>query len=187
MRPEKDAQKTALLIIDFQNSIFMHPPAHDADGILVRIAQLIDRARSENVPVVYVQHEEAGTSWENGSTTWAFPTAIAPRPQDIVSPKTSCDAFRNTNLQSLLAEQQIRRVVVCGYATEFCIDTNVRRLASLELETVVVRDAHTTRDRPHLSAPAIIEHHNWVWSEFANPNNLIQLVNSDAVQFGPKG
>jgi nicotinamidase-related amidase len=175
--------KSALMVIDYQNAIFVDPPAFNAEVILERIRQLIEKARRASVPVVFVQHDQAGTSWEAGSATWRFPDAIAPRAGDLLSAKQSCDAFRDTGLQALLAERSIGRIFVCGYATEFCIDTSVRRAASLGLETVVITDAHTTRNRPHLKAPQIIEHHNWIWQEFSNPGNPIRLCPADAVDF----
>lgn len=179
--------KSALLVIDFQNAVLEAPPAYQSELVLERIRQLIARARRSGTPVIFVQHQEAGTAWEAGSKTWEFPAAIAPQPQDYISAKQSCDAFRNSDLERHLAEQGIGRLVICGYATEFCIDTNVRRAASLGLETVVASDAHTTRDRPHLNARAIIGHHNWVWSEFANPGNAITLWPAAALLFADSG
>lgn len=174
---------SALLIIDFQNTIFTDPPAFDAKPVLRRIGVLIEKARNAGTPVIFVQHEEPDSAWRARSESWEFPRAIAPRSGDFVFAKTSCDAFRNTGLQAHLAAHGIRRVFICGYATDFCIDTNVRRAASLELETVVVSDAHTTRDRPHLAAQQIIEHHNWIWREFSNPGNPIKLCAAEAVRF----
>lgn len=175
--------KSALLIIDFQNAIFTTPVAYQGDAVLERIRQLIEKARASSIDVIYVQHEQAGTVWAAGGKTWEFPAAIAPQPQDYVSSKSVCDAFSNTALEHHLVEQGITRVVICGYATEFCIDTNVRRCVSLGLQTVVVQDAHTTRNRPVLEAPQIIAHHNWVWSEFASPGTALQLCAAADVQF----
>jgi nicotinamidase-related amidase len=171
--------KSALLVIDFQNAIFTEPPAYQGMVVLERIRNLIGRARAARLPVIYVQHDEAGTIWEKGLDTWQFPDAIAPKPGDFVSAKNICDAFQGTALQAHLVEQGIGRVYVCGYASEFCIDTNVRRLASAKFDTVVISDAHTTRDRPHMVAAKIIEHHNWVWSEFGS----IRLMPCDRVDF----
>ena len=176
--------KSALMVIDYQNAIFADPPACNADMVLERIRQLIEKARQASAPVVFVQHDEAGTPWEAGSATWRFPDAIAPQAGDLVSRKHSCDAFRDTGLEALLAERSIGKIFVCGYATEFCIDTRGRRAASLGLETVVVTDAHTTRNRPHLKAPQIVEHHNWIWQEFSNPGNPLRLCTASAVEFG---
>lgn len=175
--------KSALLVIDYQNAIFTDPPAYQADIVLERIRQLIEQARLCGTPVIYIQHEEAGTAWEAGSKTWEFPSTIAPQLDDFVSPKNSCDGFRNSSLDRHLFDQGIQKIFICGYATEFCIDTNVRRAASLELETVVVADAHTTRDRSHLDAQKIIEHHNAIWRGFSNPGNPISLRTTRAVRF----
>ncbi|MES2951319.1 MAG: isochorismatase family protein [Pseudomonadota bacterium] len=171
--------KSALLVIDFQNTIFTDPPAYQVALVLQRIRNLISKARDAGLSIIYVQHEEAGTTWQKGSETWKFPEAIAPKPNDFVSPKSISDAFQDSALQAHLVEQGIGRMYICGYATEFCIDTNVRRAASGKLQTVVVSDAHTTRDRPHMKAPAIIEHHNWVWCELGT----IQLIPSNGVDF----
>ena len=171
--------QSALLIIDFQNAIFTPPAAWQAELVLERIQKLIARARQAGMPVVYVQHDEVDTVWEHGSQTWQFPVAIAPLPGDFVSPKQHSSAFQNSHFQANLAERGIHKIFVCGYATEFCLDSNIRQAASLNIETVVVADAHTTRNRPHMEAPKIIEHHNWIWSEIGQ----ITLMNADDLPF----
>lgn len=60
---------SALLVIDFQNAVFTEPAAYQADQMLARISDLIARARQAGMPVVYVQHDEAGTIWERGRDT----------------------------------------------------------------------------------------------------------------------
>jgi nicotinamidase-related amidase len=171
--------RTALIVIDFQNAVFIEPAAHQATQILTRIAALIAAARSAGTPVIYVQHDEPGCEWERGSDSWQFPAAIAPQPGDFVSAKSQCDAFFGTGLHDYLRQQGIQRVVICGYATEFCIDTNVRHAASSGLSVIVAADAHTTRDRAHLDAPRIIEHHAATWRSFGG----IELIDSAAIDF----
>ncbi|RZT06247.1 Nicotinamidase-related amidase [Duganella sp. CF402] len=172
--------QTALIVIDFQNAVFIAPAAHQAQQVLARIAALIAAARAAGTPVIYVQHEEAGCEWERGTDSWQFPAAIAPQPGDFISTKSQCDAFFGTGLQAHLQQQGIQRVVICGYATEFCIDTNVRHAASSGLAVTVAADAHTTRDRAHLDAARIIEHHAATWRGFGG----IQLIDSAAIHFG---
>ena len=58
-----------------------------------------------------------------------------------------------------------------GSATDFCVDTTVRAAASRDYEVALIADGHTTRDRPHLEAAAIIQHHNWMW-ELAIETNM---------------
>ncbi|CAN7530698.1 cysteine hydrolase family protein [Pseudoduganella sp. LjRoot289] len=172
--------RTALIVIDFQNAVFIEPPAYQAVLVLERIRGLIAAARASGAPVVYIQHEEPGSDWEAGRESWQFPPEIAPQAGDFISAKARSNAFFGTGLHDHLHGQGIGRVVVCGYATEFCIDTNVRHAAGAGLETVVATDAHTTRDRAHLAAPAIIEHHHATWRGFGG----IRLCDSGAVRFG---
>ena len=115
--------------------------------------------------VAYIQHDEVGTVWEKGSETWHFPVAIVPLPDDLVIAKQHSSAFQETNFQAELIARAINEVYVCDYASEFCLDSNIRQIAALGLRTVAIADAHTTRQRPHLDAPTIVNHHNWVWSE----------------------
>ncbi|MYM21093.1 isochorismatase family protein [Duganella sp. FT135W] len=171
---------TALIVIDFQNAVFIEPPAHQAQQVLTRIAALIASARAAGTPVIYVQHEEAGCEWESGTDSWQFPASIAPQPGDFVSTKSQCDAFFGTGLQAHLRGQGIQHLVVCGYATEFCIDTNVRHAASSGLSVTVAADAHTTRDRAHLDAARIMEHHAATWRNFGR----IELIDSADIRFG---
>ncbi|NVM80103.1 nicotinamidase-related amidase [Duganella sp. SG902] len=170
---------TALIVIDFQNAVFVEPAAHQAGPVLERIRGLIAAARAAGAPVVYVQHAEPGCEWEEGTDSWRFPPAIAPQPGDFVSAKSQCDAFFGTGLRAWLNERAIAHVVICGYATEFCIDTNVRHAASSGLAVTVAADAHTTRDRPHLDAVRIIEHHQAIWRGFGG----IRLTDSGDVRF----
>jgi nicotinamidase-related amidase len=156
---------SALLVIDFQNAVFTEPAAYQADLVLARISGLISRARQASMPVVYVQMDEADSIWEKGRDTWHFPAEIAPQPNDWVCAKQHSSAFQGTNFQTELAARGIDELYVCGYASEFCLDSTIRQAAALGFKTVVVADAHTTRDRLHLDAPTITKHHNWVWSE----------------------
>ena len=49
-----DRPNTALLVIDVQNGVMSG--AHNRDGVIVNINTLVNKARAEDVPVVWVQH-----------------------------------------------------------------------------------------------------------------------------------
>lgn len=51
-------------------------------------------------------------------------------------------------------------LLVCVYASEFCIDTTIRAAAALGYDITLISDAHTTHDKLHTSAEAIILHEN---------------------------
>jgi nicotinamidase-related amidase len=64
----------------------------------------------------------------------------------------------------------IGRLIVTGWATDYCVDTTIRAALARSWPTTVPSDGHTCADRPHLAAAKIIEHHNAIWADFIAPN-----------------
>ncbi len=81
-----------------------------------------------------------------------------------------------------MADEQVERVVGgltkphSRYATEFCVDTTVRSAAVLGYHVWAPEDGHTTSDRPHLPAEKVIQHHNYIWSEFIGARGAINTT-----------
>ncbi len=73
------------------------------------------------------------------------------------------DPFAGTALGATLQRLRPERVLVAGWATDFCVDATVRSAVSHGHRVTVVGDAHTLADRPHLDAPDVIRHHHYVW------------------------
>lgn len=84
----------------------------------------------------------------------------------------------------MLAARGVRSLVVCGYATEFCVDTTVRRAAALGYEVFLAADAHTTQDKPHATAARIREHHNATLPRITSFGPCIEAVPSSDIDFG---
>ncbi len=175
---------SALLVIDVQCGWYCATPApHDAAGTLARINLLIDHARAAGRPVVFIQHGEA-PDYTPGTPAWELHPDLHRRREDPVIAKTVCDSFYRTTLATDLRRLAVDTLVICGAATEFCVDTTIRRAASEGYRVVVPADAHATKDRPVLAAPQIIAHHNWVWSEFSSPHPITVVPAAD-IAFEP--
>jgi nicotinamidase-related amidase len=150
---------SALLVIDVQQALFEpHPRPGAAPEVLARINALSARARAAGVPVVFIQHEDA--EMIRDTPGWALAQELDVRDGDIRVRKSTPDSFHRTGLADMLGEHGIDHVVVCGYATEFCVDTTVRRAASLGYGVTLAADGHTTHDKPHADADRIRTHHN---------------------------
>ncbi len=174
---------TALLIVDVQRSILLGkggPAAQAAlEQTVERIAGLLDRARRKGFPVIHVQHDGAlGHRLERGSPGWEIRPEVAPRGSEPVVHKRSCDAFFETRLPELLNTQQIRRLVITGCMTEYCVDTTCRRAVSLFRDVVLAADGHTTGDTEALSFAQIVAHHNRVLDGFSAGRWNVQVVPS---------
>ena len=57
---------TALLVVDVQNGVV--GAAHERDSVVANVGSLVDRARDEQIPVVWVQHN--GEGLPRGSEEW---------------------------------------------------------------------------------------------------------------------
>ena len=101
---------------------------------------------------------------------------MKPQSDDLVVHKTSCDAFLDTDLAALLEQNGVGRVIVTGCATDYCVDTTIRSALARGYPTIVPSDGHTTADRSYLPAQKIIEHHNFVWSDFISPAGAATVV-----------
>jgi nicotinamidase-related amidase len=161
----------ALIIIDMQQGAFVEgPPIHDATGLIGRLNRLADAVRARDGAVVFIQHDgPPGAPFHPDMPGWKLIEDLAPRPADTVIRKQSCDAFLETSLDEFLQSCAIERLIITGWATDYCVDTTVRSALARGYPTVVPSDGHTAASRPHLPAEKIIEHHNAIWADFIAP------------------
>jgi nicotinamidase-related amidase len=155
---------TALLVIDMQVCNFEESaPVYGSSELLSKISSLIARSRAAGVPVVYVQHcGPEGAIDEPGTLGWEIHPAVAPIEGDMVIQKRHPDAFQDTNLQHELESKGVEKLIITGIQTEYCVDTTCRRAYSLGYDVILVKDAHSTWDTDHLTAPQIIAYHSAV-------------------------
>lgn len=180
------AAATALLVIDVQRALFdQSPRPFESEAVVARINGLARRARSAGVPVVFVQHERVGGFLEHLSEGWQLQRGLEVDRRDHQVRKRSTDAFLQTRLGELLEGWRTRQLVVCGYATEFCIDTTVRRAASLGYAVTLAADAHTTHDKPHAGADWIRRHHNATLPYMVSFGPRIEACDSGQIAFAP--
>jgi nicotinamidase-related amidase len=176
--------RCAVLVIDMQRALFdAAPRPHEADVVIEKINALMARARAAGAPVVIVQHEDQG-ALAHGSQGWSLVRSLIVQPGDALVRKTTPDSFLNTPLADVLARHGATKVVVAGYASEFCVDTTVRRAAALGFGVVIAADAHTTHDKPHASGAQIRTHHNATLCDITSFGPKIAAVPSAEVQLG---
>ena len=153
--------KSAVLVIDVQSILFdPEPQPFESQVVLNKINQVTSLARAKSVPAVFIQYEHANSVIEYGTEGWALQSSLVTQTGDHFVRKTTPDSFLNTNLEELLKELAVDSLIVCGYASEFCVDTTVRGAAGLGYPVVLVSDAHTTHDKEHASGAQVRAHHN---------------------------
>ena len=90
---------TALLVIDVQNGVV--EGAHERDAVVANIGSLVEKARQERVPVVWVQHSDEDLA--QGSDDWRIVPELAPGDAEPLVGKNYGDSFEDTTLETVLA------------------------------------------------------------------------------------
>ncbi len=159
---------TALLLIDVQVAVVAD--AYERDAVVANIAALADRAREEDVPVIWVQHSDENTP--KGSEGWQYVPELTLRDQEPLIHKTYPDSFDDTNLEEVLAAAQVGRLVVAGASTDQCIRSTLHSAFTRGYDVTLVGDAHTTTDLSQWGAPPpeqVIAHTNLYWKYHTGP------------------
>jgi nicotinamidase-related amidase len=169
----------AMLVVDMQVGLLNGEPKHDLRGVIDRINQLAEKVREKSGKVILVQHCGCkGDDFEPRTPGWALLPELLRDPRDVVVQKDLNDPFAGTDLQARLKEIAPDRVLITGWATDFCVDATVRSAVANHHHVVVVADGHTLSDRPHLDAISVIRHHNWIWSNLITQRS-IKLVSAN--------
>jgi nicotinamidase-related amidase len=175
----------ALLIIDVQVGLFEPEPSpYQSDEIISNINKLTDKARASNAPIIWIQHETPNNEILSfQSSGWQLPNSLNQDQSDFYVRKTTPDSFLKTDLLEILTSQAVTELVVCGYATEFCVDTTIRSAAAKGFQITFVSDTHTTHDKPHAPAVFIIQHHNATLPNIKSFGVTIRTEQSELVEF----
>jgi nicotinamidase-related amidase len=173
---------TALLVVDVQNGVV--EGATGRDSVVGNIASLVDKARDQQVPVVWVQHSDDNLARD--SDDWRIVPELEPDAAEPLIEKNYGDSFEATNLESVLAELGVGRLVVAGAQTDACIRSTLHGAFTRGYDAILVSDAHTTEDLSEWGAPPpeqVIAHTNLYWNDHSAPGRTAGTVETAAVDF----
>src|ERR1039458_857739 len=114
---------TALLIVDVQTGVV--EGAHRRDAVVANVGTLVERARRERVPLVWVQHSDE--QLVRGSDEWRIVPELAPRDAEPVVEKNYGDSFEDTDLENVLSSLGVGRLIIAGAQTDACIRSTLHR------------------------------------------------------------
>ncbi len=178
-----DRPNTALLVVDVQNGVVAG--AHERDAVVAKIGSLVERARQERVPVVWVQHSDEGLA--SGSDEWRIVPELAPGEDEPLVSKNHGDSFEDTTLETVLSGLGVGRLVVVGAQTDACVRSTLHGAFVRGYDATLVSDAHTTEDHTVWGAPPpdqVIAHTNLYWTYQTAPGRTAGTVATQDVDFG---
>jgi len=178
----KDRPNTALLVVDVQKGVVAG--AHERDTVVANVASLVEKARQEQVPVVWVQHSDEQLA--PGSDDWLIVPELAPRETEPLIAKEYGDSFEETGLEAVLSDLAVGRLVVVGAQTDACIRSTLHGALARGYDATLVSDAHTTDDHSEWGAPPpdkVIAHTNLYWTYQTAPGRTAGTVDTKDVDF----
>lgn len=177
LKERADPKNAALVVVDVQND-FVSPngsagkrgeDVNAAMAIMAPLSSLINEARRVGLTIVYIRttHSEwtdtpswiYRTSQKAGLSTcregtWGaeFYDGIAPLPTERVVVKHRYSAFINTDLNTVLKARNIQSVLVCGVATNVCVETTARDAYMFDYYVTMIDDCSAAYEaKLHLS------------------------------------
>jgi len=178
---------TALLVIDVQNGVVNG--AYERDRVVANVGTLIEKARLERLPVVWVQH--CSEQLPKGSNDWQIVPELTPGNAEPLIEKLYGDSFEDTFLETVLARLAIGRLIIVGAETDACIRSTLHGALVRGYDATLVSDAHTTGDHTAWGAPPpdqVIAHTNLYWRYQTAPGRTAGTVKTKDVVFrAPSG
>ena len=174
---------TALLVIDVQQGVVAG--AHERDAVVANVGSLVDKARRERVPVVWVQHSDEQLA--RGSDKWRIVPELTPGDAEPLVEKSYGDSFEDTTLETVLSGLAIGKLIVVGAQTDACVRSTLHGAVVRGYDATLVSDAHTTEDQSAWGAPPpaqVIAHTNLYWTYHSAPGRTAGTVKTKDVDFG---
>lgn len=184
----REGNTPVLVVVDVQVGVLNE--AWDAPRVVNCVSRVVERARAEGVPVIWVQH--FGDELPRGSPQWQWVPELAPSESEALIHKQFNSAFERTSLDSELAGLGATHIVLAGAATNWCIRATAYGALDRGYDLTLVKDAHTTGSL-QLEGGATIEAANMIrelniamaWLEYPGRRN--GAVSANELNFAVPG
>ncbi len=200
---ELAASKTALLVIDVQNTYLTESQdlaerrrwapfmARMHEKVIPNIQRLIDACRKKGMNVLFARiacqtpdgRERSLSQRKPGFNNLLLPKdewesqiidVLAPNPDEIVVLKTTDSALTGTNLRLMLHNLGTQHVICAGIFTDQCVSSTVRSLADESFDVVVAHDAcAAATEELHDNELKTI---NWIYCQVASTEETLGFI-----------
>lgn len=173
-----DPARTALVVVDVQRAFASEesPLAGESDlstsiATVPRVAELVELARELELVVAFTRSVrradgaddpaevydvvpgiyagDTGPLCRAGAPDTAYVEGVEPRPGEYEVEKKRYDAFHGTPLDFYLRSEGVDTLLVCGFATDVCVEGTARGAHERGYDAVLVSDccASSTEER----------------------------------------
>ena len=148
---DMDVNNSTLILIDFQNEYITGAlPLYQVQESLRIAKELLNEFRSVGQPIIHVvHHSKSGAPlFDPDSVNVEIFELLKPINEEPTVVKTLPSAFTSTDLNKIIQDTGLTKLVFCGFMTHMCVSSTVRSSAELGYSNTVIANACTTRDLP---------------------------------------
>lgn len=143
--------RKALLIVDVQNDYFEGGKSEldEPRRALINIEKALKLFREKGLPVIHVQHinTRAGATFFLPNTDGvSIHKNLTPLKNEVLIIKHAPNSFLDTNLDTVLQENEITELIICGMMSHMCIDTTTRACMDYGIKATLLEDACATKN-----------------------------------------
>ena len=184
MATVREGNKPVMVVVDVQVGVMQE--AWEAQRVIKNVSRAVERARSEAVPVIWVQH--SNQELPKGSVQWQWVPELVPAEGEALIHKKYNSSFEQTSLDSELASLGATHIVLAGAATNWCIRATAYGALDRGYDLTLVKDAHTTESMQlaggvTIEAETVIQELNIAmkWLEYPGLRN--DVVSANDIKF----
>lgn len=140
MSTVRTGNQPALVVVDVQVGVMA--TTWDTPRVVANVARAVQKARSQQVPIIWVQHEDEDLPRD--SAAWQWVPELQPQAGDRRVYKRYASSFESTDLEDQLAQLGASHLVLAGACTNWCIRATAYGALDRGYDLTLLKDAHTT-------------------------------------------
>ena len=184
----RPGNQPVLLIVDVQVGVVAD--AWEAPRVINNVARAVERAREQNVPVIWIQHES--DELPRDSATWQLVPQLVPAEGEARIYKKFESSFEETSLENELAELGATHIVLAGAMTNWCIRATAYGALDRGYDLTLIKDAHTTANMDlgngeRIEARGIVSELNVAMTWLSYPGRKNGIASVEEVNFAVPG
>jgi isochorismate hydrolase len=188
MSTVRAGNQAALVVVDVQVSVVAE--AWETTRVVNNVARVVERAREQLVPVIWVQHDDK--ELVRDSPSWQLVPELVPAQGEARIYKHFESSFEETGLEAELARIGATHIVLAGAATNWCIRATAYGALDRGYDLTLVKDAHTTKsleleNGPKIEAPSVVADLNVAMKWISYPGRKNGTATAEEVDFATPG
>ncbi|AGX43464.1 cysteine hydrolase family protein [Clostridium saccharobutylicum] len=154
-----------LLVIDTQNLI-TNEKLYKFDTFVSNVKEIINKARKNNIEVIYVRHDDGeGSELTKGTDGFEIYEEFQPINGEKIFDKNVNSAFKGTGLLEYLRKKDEKEIIIVGLQTDYCFDATIKCGFEHGFHMIVPAYSNTTVNNKFMSAEQSYRYHNeFMWN-----------------------